>query len=57
MIHFEWNMRTFGQALAVSTVPLLTALLQRNLVVLAISSISFMSFIYEKGVMFVSSQC
>ena len=45
---FIWNdsvygfskhyMRNFGQAMAVSTVPLLTALLQRHLVVLAISS-------------------
>ena len=31
-------MRNFGQAMAVSTVLLLTALLQRHLVVLAISS-------------------
>ena len=32
-------MRTFGQAMTVSAVPLLTALLERHLVVLAISSL------------------
>ena len=38
MIHFEQNIRNFGQAMAVSAVPLLVALLQHHLVVLAISS-------------------
>ena len=34
-------MRNFGQAMAVSSVPLPTTLLQRHLVVLAFSSIHF----------------
>ena len=38
LVYFEQNMRNFGQAMAVSAVRLLTALLQRHLVVLAISS-------------------
>ena len=38
LIHFAQNMRNFGQAMPVSAVPLLMALLQRHLVVLGISS-------------------
>ena len=43
-------MRSFGQVMAVTAVPLLTALLQRHLVVLAISSISDLPSISKKKI-------